>query len=113
MKEYEQYSKPKSRDLDEDFITRFTPSNELKSLALNRGFICEAFSEPYTGWSKESDLSNWSNYTAETDDSLMTQLHVGDSCVSNSRRLSLHEDHEAGYSTDDSLHRKEYEVEKL
>jgi len=98
LDEYERYSRPKSRDLDKEFVARYDET-VLKQLALDRGFICEAFSEPYGGSSKDSE---YTNYSYMSDDSFLTELHVADRRDS----LSIHPDRdtEAGYLTDDSRH---------
>jgi protein tyrosine/serine phosphatase len=92
LAEYEDYSRPKSRALDKDFITRFDAS-VLKPLALERGFVCEAFSEPYAGSSKDSE---YTNCTYTSDDSLLTELDM------KLRRDSMHRELVRGFSTDDS-----------
>ena len=90
--EYEKFSKPKIRALDREFIARFDAS-VLKPLALERGFVCGAFSQPYAGSSKDSE---YTNYTYTSDDSLLTELDVS------LTRDSMRQDHAAGFSTDDS-----------
>jgi protein-tyrosine phosphatase len=92
LAEYEKYSRPKSRALDKDFIARFDAS-VLKPLALERGFVCGAFSEQYTGSSKDSE---YTSYTYTSDDSFLTELEV------EFRRHSMYRDVPAGFSTDDS-----------
>ena len=90
--EYAKFSGTKARALDREFITRFDASI-LKPLALERGFVCGAFSEPYTGSSKDSEYTNYS-YTS--DDTLLKELDAS------MRRISSHRDHATGFSTDDS-----------
>ena len=92
LTEYDKFSKPKARPLDKDFIARFDAS-VLKPLALERGFVCGAFSQPYTGSSKDSE---YTNYTYTSDDSLLTELD------GRLRRDSMHQELAGGFSTDDS-----------
>jgi hypothetical protein len=92
LAEYEKYSKPKSRELDKVFIARFDASI-LKPLALERGFVGGAFSQRYTGSSKDSE---YTAYTYTSDDSLLTELDT------NLRRDSMHRGLPSGFSTDDS-----------
>jgi tyrosine-protein phosphatase SIW14 len=92
LAEYDKYSKPKSRALDKEFIAQFDAS-VLKPLALERGFVCGAFSQPYTGSSKDSE---YTSYTHASDDSLLTELELKLS------RHSIHRDLASGFSTDDS-----------
>jgi hypothetical protein len=92
LAEYEQYSRPKSRPLDNDFIARYDAS-VLKPLALERGFVCGAFSQQYSGSSKDSE---YTNYTYTSDDSLLTELDL------QLRRHSTHGELPGGFSTDDS-----------
>lgn len=92
LAEYEKYARPKGRALDMDFIARFDAS-VLKPLALERGFVCGAFSEQYASSSKDSE---YTNYTYTSDDSFLTELEV------ELRRHSMHRDVRAEFSTDDS-----------
>jgi protein tyrosine/serine phosphatase len=92
LAEYEKYSKPKSRELDKVFITRFDAST-LKPLALERGFVGGAFSQQYTGSSKDSE---YTAYTYTSDDSLLTELDL------KRRRESMHRGVAGEFSTDDS-----------
>jgi protein tyrosine/serine phosphatase len=92
LAEYDKYSKPKSRELDKVFIARFDAS-VLKPLALERGFVGGAFSQRYTGSSKDSE---YTAYTYTSDDSLLTELDT------RLRRDSMHRGLAGGFSTDDS-----------
>jgi hypothetical protein len=92
LAEYDKYSKPKSRELDKVFIARFDASI-LKPLALERGFVGGAFSQRYTGSSKDSE---YTAYTYTSDDSLLTELDT------NLRRDSMHRGLAGGFSNDDS-----------
>lgn len=92
LAEYDKYSKPKSRELDKVFIARFDASL-LKPLALERGFVGGAFSQRYTGSSKDSE---YTAYTYTSDDSLLTELDT------KLRRHSMHRGLAGGFSTDDS-----------
>jgi protein tyrosine/serine phosphatase len=92
LAEYDKYSKPKSRELDKAFIARFDAS-VLKPLALERGFVGGAFSQRYTGSSKDSE---YTAYTYASDDSLLTELDT------NLKRDSMHRGLAGGFSTDDS-----------
>lgn len=90
IREYEKYSKPKMRELDKDFITRFD-ATVLRPLALENRFFCEAFSELGHA-SKDSEHTTYSSYTYMSDDSFLTELQAGDS-----RESAI------GYLTDDSM----------
>jgi protein-tyrosine phosphatase len=92
LAEYEKYSKPKSRELDKVFIARFDAS-VLKPLALECGFVGGAFSQRYTGSSKDSE---YTAYTYTSDDSLLTELDL------RWRRESMHRSLASEFSTDDS-----------
>jgi protein-tyrosine phosphatase len=92
LAEYDKYSKPKSRELDKVFIARFDASI-LKPLALERGFVGGAFSQRYTGSSKDSE---YTAHTYTSDDSLLTELDT------KLRRDSMHRGLARGFSTDDS-----------
>jgi protein-tyrosine phosphatase len=92
LAEYEMYSKPKSRELDKVFIARFDAS-ALKPLALERGFVGGAFSQRYTGSSKDSE---YTAYTYTSDDSLLTELDL------KWRRDSMYRSLAGELSTDDS-----------
>ena len=92
LAEYEKYSKPKSRELDKVFIARFDAS-VLKPLALECGFVGGAFSQRYTGSSKDSE---YTAYTYTSDDSLLTELDL------RWRRESTHRSLASEFSTDDS-----------
>ena len=92
LAEYEKYSKPKSRELDKVFIARFDAS-VLKPLALERGFVGGAFSQQYTGSSKDSE---YTAYTYTSDDSLLTELDL------KWRRDSMRRGLASEFSTDDS-----------
>lgn len=90
--EYDRYSKPKSRVLDKEFVARFDAS-VLKPVALERGFVCEAFSEQHTGSSRDSE---YTSYTYTSDDSWLTEMDV------EYRRRSIYRDLASAFSTDDS-----------
>jgi hypothetical protein len=75
-----------------DFIARFDASL-LKPLALERRFVGGAFSEQYSGSSKDSE---YTSYTYTSGDSFLAELEL------ELRRSSMHRETPFGIAIDDS-----------
>lgn len=79
--EYEKYAYPKARELDKSFITRFDVK-ELKALALQEGFVTEA-------WGPQHSMTVSSNASAYTNPTTISSAST--STLNISKSLEQHE----------------------